>query len=173
MYCKNNNNILWCFPRNFSLINPFYAISSLSSFSVSPSALSSLKLHRLSKISHPSPKFLTRFTLTHLHRWSFTLTHSSIRPHPFTLTDSPLPIHPHPHTFSRVFGFWVKILQKRSSVDVGGFSSVGVSANCKVGFDQCIRFFLFVFDSACVCVWVLINVLKKKPTKFCLNFFIF
>ena len=34
-------------------------------------------------------------------------------------------------------------------------------------------FFLFVFDSACVCVWVLINVFKKKPTKFCINFFIF
>ena len=57
-------------------------------------------------------------------------------------------------------------MQKLSSVDVGGFSSVGVGANCKVGFDQYIRVFLFVFlfslckkkrDSACVCVWVLIK----------------
>ena len=46
---------------------------------------------------------------------------------------------------------------------MGGFSSVGVSANCKVGFDQCIRVFVFVFlfslckkkrDSACVCVLI-------------------
>ena len=57
-------------------------------------------------------------------------------------------------------------MQKRSSVGVGGFSSIGVGADCKVGFDQCIRVFVFVFlfslykkkrDSTCVCVWVLIK----------------
>ena len=54
------------FPRNFSLINTLFLFSSLSSFFVSPSALS-------------SPKFLTWFTLTHLHCWSFTrpLSHLS------------------------------------------------------------------------------------------------
>ena len=105
----------------------------------------------ISEASSPSPKFLTRFTLTHLHRWSFTLTHSPIRPHPFIDSPSPSPI-------LKGFWVWVKILQKRSSV--------GVGADCKVGFDQCIRVFVFAFlfslykkkrDSACVCVWVLIK----------------
>ena len=68
----------------------------------------------ISEASSPSPKFLTRFTLTHLHHWSFTLTHSSIRPHPFTLTDSPLPIHPHPHPFSRVFGFGLRFCKNEA-----------------------------------------------------------
>ena len=64
----------------------------------------------ISEASSPSPKFLTRFTLTH----------SPIRPHPFIDSPSPSPI-------LKGFWGWVKILQKRSSV--------GVGANCKVGFD--------------------------------------
>ena len=43
-------------PRNFSLINTLFLFYSLSSFSVSPSALSSLKLHRhLRNFSPDSP----------------------------------------------------------------------------------------------------------------------
>ena len=138
---QNNNNILLVFSPETSLSSKLFAQAllslfllcfSLCSLSTQSSEISpiseishSLKLHRhlqnfssISEISHPSPspKFLTRFTLTHLnrftlshlHHWSFTLTHSPIHPH-LTLTDSPLPhpftlsrspIHPHPFTLT-------------------------------------------------------------------------
>ena len=54
-YCKKKK-FYDVFPRNFSLINTLFLFSSLSSFSVSPSALSSLKLHRhLRNFSPDSP----------------------------------------------------------------------------------------------------------------------
>ena len=121
--------------------SPLQNFSPISQIShpIHPHPSPSLKLHPHPFIDSPSPIHLNRFTLTH----------------------SPSPSH-----ILKGFWVWVKILQKRNSVDVGGFSSVGVSANCKVGFDQCIRVFVFVFlfslckkkrDSACVCVWVLIK----------------
>ena len=95
------------FPPKTSLswIHSARALLSLFILCFSSALSSSLKLHlrnfyvTISEISDPSPspKFLTRFTLTHLHRWRFTLTHSLIHPHPH-LTQSP--IHPHPFTLT-------------------------------------------------------------------------
>ena len=94
-----------------------------------------------------SPKFLCdhlRNFWTHLNLLNFSPIHphpsSSLKlhPHPFTLTDSSSPspiLTDSPSPILKSFWVWVQILQKRSSVGVGGFSSVGVGANCKVGFD--------------------------------------
>ena len=89
------------FPQSFSLINPFCAVSSLSSLSVSPSTLSSLKLHRhLRNFSpdSPSPISIVEASPSPIHR--FALTHSSI--------------HPHPHPFSRVFGFGLRFCKNEA-----------------------------------------------------------
>ena len=63
------------FSPEISLSSTHYFCSLLSFPSLFLHLLSYLwSFIAISKISHPSPspKFLTRFTLTHLHRWSFT-----------------------------------------------------------------------------------------------------
>ena len=114
---------------------------------------SPLSIHSLSLICSlliseaSSPKFLCdhlRNFWTHLNLLNFSPIHPhpspslKLHPHPFTLTDSSSPspiLTDSPSPILKSFWVWVQILQKRSSVGVGGFSSVGVGANCKVGFD--------------------------------------
>ena len=155
--------------RNFSPISVFEISHPIHSpiSTDSPSAIS------ISEISHPihphpsQPIHPQPSPSLKLHDHPFTLTHSPIHPHPFTDSSSPHPFtltdHPHPFTLTdspsphpftltnspspistdslspilKVFWVWVKILQKRSFV--------GVGADCQVGFDQCIRVFVFVF----------------------------
>ena len=68
------------FSFEISLSSTHYFCSLLSLPSLFLHLLSHLwNFIAISEISHSSPKFLTRFTLTHLHRWSFTrpLSHLS------------------------------------------------------------------------------------------------
>ena len=110
--------------------SPLQNFSPISQIShpIHPHPSPSLKLHPHPFINSPSPIHLNRFTLTH----------------------SPSPSH-----ILKGFWVWVKILQKRNSVDVGGFSSVGVSG------DSALSVLVLTVR------WVLINVLEFL----CLCFF--
>ena len=155
MYCKKKKKkIYYVFPPK--LLSHQHILRGLFSlfllcFWVSPFSFLSLKLHcHLRNFSPDSPSPI------HPHPSPSLKLHSPIRPHPFT--DSPSPI---------LKGFWVwvwvKILQRRSSVGVGGFSFVGVGADCKVDLINVLEFLCLCFfslsarkkrDSACVCVLI-------------------
>ncbi|KAK7849902.1 40s ribosomal protein s20-1 [Quercus suber] len=98
----------------------------------------------ISEISHPIDPHPSQLIHPHPH------PSPSLKLHPHSFTDSPSLIHPHlthspspspistdsPSPILKGFWVWVQILQKRSSVNVGGFSSVGVGADCTNTWDR-------------------------------------